>query len=111
MAASYKILGQAHLTTTSPTDVYTVPSNTETIISSLIVANIGTAVTTFDIALREDGDTLANKHYIAKEVPIAANDSTTLTLGMTLEATDVVTVQAGIADALSFNLSGSEIAV
>jgi len=111
MAASYKILGQAHLTTTSPTDVYTVPASTETIISTMIVANITSSATTFDIALREDGDTLANKHYIAKEVPIAANDSTTLTLGMTLEATDVVTCQAGAADALSFNLSGSEIAV
>jgi len=111
MASSYKILGQAHLTTTSPTDVYTVPASTETIISTMIVANITSSATTFDIALREDGDTLANKHYIAKEVPIAANDSTTLTLGMTLEATDVVTCQAGTADALSFNLSGSEIAV
>jgi len=111
MASSYKILGQAHLTTTSPTDVYTVPASTETIISTMIVANITSSATTFDIALREDGDTLANKHYIAKEVPIAANDSTTLTLGITLEATDVVTCQAGVADALSFNLSGSEIAV
>lgn len=111
MAASYKILGQAHLTTTSPTDVYTVPASTETIVSTIIVANITGSATTFDIALREDGDTLANKHYIAKEVPIAANDSTTLTLGITLEAADVVTCQAGVADALSFNLSGSEIAV
>ena len=109
--ASYRILGQAHLTTTSPTDVYTVPSSTEAIVSTIVVANITGSATTFDIALREDGDTLANKHYIAKEVPILANDSTTLTLGMTLEATDVVTVQAGVADALSFNLSGSEIAV
>jgi hypothetical protein len=111
MASSFKILGQAHLTTTGATDVYTVPANTETVVSSLIVANITGTATTFDIALRDAGETLANKHYIAKEVPIAANDSTTLTLGITLEATDVVTCQAGVADALSFNLSGSEIAV
>ena len=111
MAQSYKILGQAHLTTTSPTDIYTVPASTETIISTMIVANIAGSATTFDIAIREDGDTLANKHYIAKEVPIAANDSTTLTLGMTLEATDVVTCQAGTADALSFNIFGAEVTV
>lgn len=111
MAQSYKILGQAHLTTTSDTDIYTVPASTETIVSTLIVANISAAATTFNIAIREDGDTLANKHYIAKEVPIASNDSTTLTLGMTFEATDVVTVAAGSADALSFNVFGAEVAV
>jgi hypothetical protein len=111
MATSYKILGQSHLTTTSDTDIYTVPSATETIISTMIVANIGTAATTFNIALRDAGETLANKHYIAKEVPVAANDSTTLTLGMALEATDVVTVAAGAADLLSFNLFGAEIDV
>ena len=111
MATSYKILGQAHLTTTSDTDIYTVPAGTETIISTMIVANIGTAATTFNIALRENGDTLANKHYIARNVPIASEDSTTLTLGMALEATDVVTVTAGAADLLSFNLFGAEIDV
>jgi hypothetical protein len=111
MATSYKILGQAHMTTTSDTDIYTVPSATETIISTMIVANIGTAATTFNIALRDAGATLADQHYIAKEVPVAANDSTTLTLGMALEATDVVTVTAGTANALSFNLFGAEIDV
>ncbi len=109
--ASYRILGQAHLTTTSPTDVYTVPASTEAIVSTIVVANITGSATTFDIALREDGDTLANKHYIAKEVPVASNDSTTITIGVALEATDVVTCQAGDADALSFNLFGAEITV
>lgn len=111
MATSYKILGQAHMTTTSDTDIYTVPSATETIISTMIIANISAGATTFNIALRDAGETLANKAYIAKEVPIAANDSTTLTLGMALEATDVVTVTAGTANALSFNLFGAEIDV
>jgi hypothetical protein len=32
-------------------------------------------------------------------------------LGMTLEATDVVTCQAGTADALSFNVFGAELTV
>ena len=111
MATSYRILGQSHLTTTSDTDIYTVPSGVEAIISTMIVANIGSVATTFNIALRPDGDTLADQHYIAQGVPIAGNDSTTLTLGMALEATDVVTVAAGTANALSFNLFGAEIDV
>lgn len=109
--ANYKVLGQANLTSTSDTDIYTVPSATESIISTLIVANIGTVATTFNLAVRPNGETLANKHYIAKGVPIAASDSTTLTLGMTLDAADVVTATAGTANALSFNIFGAQIAV
>jgi hypothetical protein len=51
---------------------------------------------------------LANTHYIAFDVPIAANDSTNLTLGITLDASDVVTIYAGSAN-LSFSAFGSEI--
>lgn len=109
MANAYKVLAQANLTTTSDTDIYTVGSATEAVISTLIVANIGTVATTFNLAIRPNADTLANKHYIAKGVPIAASDSTTLTLGMTLDAADVVTAAAGTANALSFNIFGTEI--
>ena len=44
-------------------------------------------------------------------VTVAANDSTTLTLGITMLATDVMTVSAGTADALSINVFGAEITV
>lgn len=111
MAASYKVLGQANLTTTSDTNIYTVPSTTETVVSTIVVANIGTVATSFNLAIRPDGETLANKHYIAKGVPIAASDSTTLTLGITMNAGDIVTAAAGTANALSFNIFGAEIAV
>ena len=106
---AYKILGQAHLTNTSDTDVYTVPAATETVVSTIVVANIGTVATTFNLAVREDGDTLADEHYVGKGVPIAANDSTTLTLGITMNASDVITAAAGTANALSFNVFGSEV--
>jgi hypothetical protein len=109
MANAYKVLGQANLTTLSDTDIYTVPSATEAVISTLIVANIGTAATTFNLAIRPNGATLADSQYIAKGVPIAANDSTTLTLGITLDAADVITAAAGAVDLLSFNIFGTEI--
>lgn len=111
MAASYKILGQAAPTNTNDTTLYTVPASTETIVSSLIVANIGTVATTFNVAIRPNGDTLANQHYIAKAVPIAGQDSTTLTLGLTMDASDVVTVSVGTANAIAFNLFGAELPV
>jgi len=44
-------------------------------------------------------------------LPDSGNDSTTLTLGITLQATDVVTVSAGTADRLSINAFGAEVTV
>ena len=111
MATSYKSLGQLDLTTTSLTDLYTVPASTETVVSTVIIANRDDEATTFRLAIRVDGDAISNQHYIAYDVPVAANDSTTLTLGITLKATDVVTVSAGTADRLSVNAFGAEVTV
>ena len=111
MATSYKSLGQLDLTTTSLTTLYTCPTGTETVISTVIIANRTASVTTFRLAIRVDGDAISNQHYIAYDVPVAANDSTTLTLGITLQATDVVTVSAGTADRLSVNAFGAEVTV
>ena len=111
MATSYKSLGQLDLTTTSLTTLYTCPSGTETVISTVIIANRDDEATTFRLAIRVDGDAISNQHYIAYDVPVAANDSTTLTLGITLQATDVVTVSASDADRLSINAFGAEVTV
>lgn len=40
MANAYKVLGQSNLTAETATDVYTVPSATETVISTIIIANL-----------------------------------------------------------------------
>jgi hypothetical protein len=58
--------------------------------------------------VRPAGATLANEHYIAYDSTVGANDSTMLTIGITLAATDVVTVYASTAN-LSFSAFGSEI--
>ena len=58
--------------------------------------------------MRPAGATLAAQHYVAYDVVIAANDTTALTLGLTLAATDIVTIYASTAN-LSFNAYGSEI--
>jgi hypothetical protein len=47
--------------------------------------------------------------YIAYDVTVGANDTTTLTLGITLATTDVITVYASSAT-VAFNAYGSEIA-
>jgi hypothetical protein len=72
------------------------------------VANRSATARTYRIAIRPAGATLANQHYIAYDVTVGASDTTPLTLGITLTATDVITVYASTAD-LSFGIFGSEI--
>jgi hypothetical protein len=108
MAYSYKVLAQSAPSAVTNTDVYTVGSGKQAIISTITVANRSATARTYRIAVRPTGATLANQHYIAYDVPISANDTTALTLGITLTATDVVTVYASTAD-LSFGIFGSEI--
>ncbi len=109
MAATYKVLGQVNPSATTATTAYTVPSATETVISTITVANLGPAPTSYRIAVRPNGATLENKHYIAYDVSIAPQETQTLTIGITLDASDVITVFASSAT-VAFNLFGSEIA-
>jgi hypothetical protein len=112
LATSYKPLGQLDLTTASLTTLYTCPSSTETVISTVILANRSSSADTFRLAVRPDGEAIADKHYVAYDVPVAANDSTTLTLGITLEATDVLSVAAGgTASLMSVNAFGAEVTI
>lgn len=109
MATTYKVLAQSAPSATTDTDIYTVPSATQAVISTIVVANRSASDATYRIAVRPDGATLANQHYIAYNVTVGASDSTTITLGITMDAADVLTVYGSTAD-LSFNVFGSEIA-
>lgn len=109
MATTYKVLAQSAPSATTATDIYTVPSSTATVVSTIVVANRAASSATYRIAVRPEGATLANQHYIAYDVTVGASDSTTITLGITMDAADVITVYASTAN-LSFNVFGSEIA-
>jgi glucose-6-phosphate dehydrogenase assembly protein OpcA len=109
MATTYKVLGQSNPSATTATTLYTVPSSTSTVVSTVTVCNQAAATATYRIAVRPAGATLAAQHYLAYDIAIAANDTTALTLGITLATTDVVTVYASSAT-LSFSAFGSEIA-
>ena len=109
MAATYKVLGQVNPSAITATSLYTVPAATQTVCSTLVIANISSIAGSFRVAVRPAGAALENKHYISYDTAIAGNDSIFLTLGISLSATDVITVYASSAN-LCFNLYGSEIA-
>ncbi len=103
-----KVLAQSAPAATTATDVYTVGSGIETVISTIVIANRDSSAGSFRLSVRPNGAAQANQHYIAYDVPIAANDSTTLTLGITMDAADVLTAYCSSAD-MSINVFGTEI--
>lgn len=107
MPTVYKVLGQMKPAAITATTLYTVPAATSAVCSTLTICNTGTS-TTYRIAIRPAGATLADVHHIVYDAVIEQFNTTFLTLGTTLATTDVVTVYAGTVNVV-FNLFGSEI--
>ena len=108
MATTYKVLGQVAPSSATATTLYTVGAGKSAVVSTIAVCNRSASAATYRIAIRVAGSALSNEEYIAYDSTVAANDSTMLTIGITLAATDVITVYASSAT-VSFNAFGSEI--
>lgn len=102
-----KTLGQVNPVAVTDTTLYTVPAATDTVVSSIVVCNQAVTSATFQVRIRIAGAVAAAPQLLAKDVTIAANSLVTLTLGITLAATDVITVQASTTT-LSFSAFGQE---
>jgi hypothetical protein len=110
MPTTYKVLGQSAPSAATATTLYTVPAATQTIISTINVVNTAaSAADVIRIAVRPDGAVLANQHYIVYGVSLSAGATFTYTGGITIDATDVITVYSTNGTS-SFNAFGSEIA-
>lgn len=107
MAETPKVLGQLNPAAATLTDLYTVPASTVSVISTITVANRSTVDTTFRIAVSPAGAVISNEHYIYFDTTIPGNDTFATTIGISLEATDVIRVLGTLAT-LSFNVFGIE---
>jgi hypothetical protein len=89
-------------------DVYTAPSATQAVVSTLSIANLGSTDTTYRVLVLPSGETAAKKHFIVFDAPITANSTDTITIGMTLNAGDKIQIasDSGNVAATAF---GSEI--
>lgn len=105
--ATYKVLGASAPSATTNTDLYTVAASTQTAVSTISVCNRAGSAATYRIAVRPAGAALANNHYLAYDATVSANQTTAITIGITLATTDVVTVYASNAN-LTFLLFGVE---
>ena len=109
MATTYKVLGQINPAATTATTLYTVPASpTSAVISTITICNQNASAGTFRLAVRPGGAVLNANHYISFDTSIAPSDTISLTLGLTLGNTDVITVYASQAN-MSFSAFGAEI--
>ena len=108
MATTYKVLGQIAPSAATLSTLYTVPASTQAVVSTISVCNQSATATTFRIAIRVAGAGISGEDYIAYDSTISGNDTTFITVGITLAATDVISVYSTAAT-VSFNAFGSEI--
>jgi hypothetical protein len=108
MPSTYKVLAQVNPSATTATTAYTCGSASGSVVSTISICNQAASAGTHRVAIRPAGATLAAVHYVAYDVAIAANDTTALTLGITLANTDVVTVYCS-ASTMSISLFVTEL--
>jgi len=108
MANVYKTLGQSKPTAATLTDIYTVPSSTEAIVSSIVVCNQSATATAFRISVAPAGAADATSQYLYYDVAIPGNDTFAFTGGVSLATTDKIRVYNTLAT-LSFTVTGVEI--
>ncbi len=112
MATSYKVLGQVAPAPTGEVTLYTVPSATQAVLSTITVCNRTNANRTFRIAVKPTtGTSVATTHYIAFDASVAAFDTVCLTLGISLGAGNTISVfqSDGASNSITFNAFGSEV--
>ena len=107
MATTYAVLGQV-VGTAALQSLYTAGASEQAVISTITIANRGTAAATYRLAVSPDGESIENKHYVAYDASCPANDTIALTLGIALDGNDVLRCYSSTTD-ITFNAFGAEI--
>lgn len=107
MAETIKVLGQSKPAAATLTDCYTVPSPKTAVVSTLTICEQSGTATTVRVSVAVAGAADTTAQYIAYDMPLEANETKALTLGLTLAATDVVRGRSA-SGSVSFNIFGVE---
>ena len=108
MGEVLKVLGQASPAAATQVDLYTVPAATQVVVSTFHICNQNAAKVKVRVRVRINGASNANSQYLLFDASVLGNDFTTFTIGMTLGAGDVVSVQSDTT-LTSFQLFGTEV--
>ena len=105
---SYKILGSIYPSAVETLDeLYVVPASKETVASTIMMCNQGTAADTVRVAVNIAGAAAATKSYIFYDLVLPAKESFAATVGITLATTDQIEAYS-LLGTTSFNLFGNE---
>ena len=109
MATTYKTLGQVESTGTIGTydTLYTVPTDTATVVSNIVVCNRSASAQYFRISC-SDTTSPDNKEFIAYGTAVPANDSIPLVIGVTLDTTVKYLMCSATSAEVSFSAFGAE---
>jgi hypothetical protein len=108
MPNTYKSPAQLVPTAQTLTTLYTVPADTQTVTSNIHVCNFGGTSASVRIAVRPNGESILNKHYLFFGLMISPFDTVQLGDGITMDALDVMSIWSSTAS-VSFNLSYAEV--
>ena len=107
MPRNYTILGQTNPAANTLTRLYGVPIGNSAVISSINIANLDANAAAFSIAANLGGSAVANSNFLAWRVTIPGNDSISLSLGVTLNASSQLSVNSNTST-VSFSAFGTE---
>jgi hypothetical protein len=109
MADVYKVLGQSNPSAETAATLYTVPSSTQSVISTISVSNLAATDTTFRIIVQKAAEqtSILAKQYFAYDTKLFKNDTTSITVGITLAAGDRIQVRS-LSNTVAFQAFGSE---
>ena len=110
--STYKRLGaaQGNGVIATAANIYTCPTATAAVISTITVCNASSTAATYTIGISTSSATYQASGYIVYRAPIAGNDTVGLTFGATMDATNKYLVASSSASTVSFSVFGSEIA-
>lgn len=109
MAINYKILGQSAPADTNNTDLYTVPIGTQTVVSTIHIANVSSSDATVKVFVVASADSPTNANLLIPDSVITAKGFISITAGVTLGVGDKLVVRTSAATAIAFHAFGSEV--
>jgi hypothetical protein len=108
MPNTYKSPAQLNPAANTLSTLYTVPTDTQAVISNIHACNLGATSASIRVAVRPDGASIVDQHYLFFGLTITANDTIEFGHGITMDAADVLSVWSSTAS-VSFNMSYAEV--
>lgn len=109
MPVAYKVLGQSAPANTANATLYTVPSATSAVVSTVSITNTTAVSATARVFVVKSGGSASAANALVYDTVFSGNSTTTYTIGVTLATGDALLVQTGTANSLTFQAFGSEI--